>query len=228
VHWGASAPRKLSSDSYWQQPLGWNEKARASGEFWPVFCASQADVFDNEVPGEWRTPLWALIRATPSLTWQLLTKRIGNAPRMLPSDSGQGYANVWLVATVANQEEADRDIEKLLAVPAAVHGLSIEPALGPISLPVRAGLDWVIVGGESRQGAAAREFKLEWAEAIVDQCRKRGMAVFVKQMGHYPTYRGAPVHLEGKGDNIDTWPAHLRVQELPPQGAKTNACGSIG
>lgn len=48
-----------------------------------VFCASLADVFDNEVPAEWRRDLLNLIADTPNLDWLVLTKRIGNAQRML-------------------------------------------------------------------------------------------------------------------------------------------------
>lgn len=44
-----------------------------------VFCASLADVFDNEVPVQWRIDLMKLIVETPNLDWLLLTKRIGNA-----------------------------------------------------------------------------------------------------------------------------------------------------
>jgi protein gp37 len=105
VKWGAgearSARRRGTSRSRW------NRKAAASGKPWRVFCASLADVFDNEVPDEWRTDLWALIAATPHLTWMLLTKRIGNVTYPMPH-------NVWLGITVVNQEEADRDIPKLL------------------------------------------------------------------------------------------------------------------
>ena len=90
AHWGAGASRKLASDKYWLQPLRWNAQAAVRQEFWPVFCASQADVFDNEVPQEWRERLWTLIRATPYLPWQILTKRIGNAdnPTNLPWQIG--------------------------------------------------------------------------------------------------------------------------------------------
>jgi protein gp37 len=63
-----------------------------------------ADVFDNAVPHEWRDDLWQLIRETPNLRWQLLTKRIGNAKDMLPLDWGSGYANAWLGAIVVNQD----------------------------------------------------------------------------------------------------------------------------
>ncbi len=103
-----------------------------------VFCASLADVFDNEVPVEWRRDLFDLIAATPNLDWLLLTKRIGNVRSLYGGaylDSARPLpANVWLGATICNQDEADRDIPKLLEVPAAVRFLSIEPMLGPISL----------------------------------------------------------------------------------------------
>jgi len=42
--------------------------------------------------------------------------------------------NVWLGATIVNQEEADRDIPKLLAVPAVKRFLSMEPLLGPVDI----------------------------------------------------------------------------------------------
>jgi hypothetical protein len=61
---------------------------------------------------------------------------------MLPDGRGQapawddGWPNVWLGCTVVNQAEADRDIPKLLAVPARVRFLSMEPLLGPVDLTV--------------------------------------------------------------------------------------------
>jgi protein gp37 len=70
----------------WGDPLKWNRKAAETG-YRPlrVFCASLADVFDNEAPQEWRDDLWQLLRETPNLRWILLTKRIGNAAKMLPA-----------------------------------------------------------------------------------------------------------------------------------------------
>lgn len=127
-------------------PKRWNAQAEAfqaqRGRRQRVFCASLADVFDNAVPDEWRADLFDLIRATPNLDWLLLTKRIANARHMLPSATSSEPAhlfdelwpNVWLGATIANQEEADRDIPKLLAVPAAKRFLSMEPLLGPVDL----------------------------------------------------------------------------------------------
>ena len=111
-----------------------------------VFCASLADVFDNEVDLQWRVDLFELIGRTPHLDWLLLTKRIGNAEKMIVNtlaalrDRGHRpvawpWPNVWLGATVCNQQEADRDLPKLMSVPAAVRFASIEPMLGPVMLP---------------------------------------------------------------------------------------------
>lgn len=172
-HWGDRRPRRRTTAAYWRQPLRWNAKrfmqCHACG--WRgecaaeligcgacgsstemndarrrVFCASLADVFDNEVPPEWRADLFRLIEATPHLDWLLLTKRIGNAQRLIeqalismgdPATDVMGgwpWPNVWLGATVVNQEEADRDIPKLLDTPAAVRFVSVEPMLGPVDL----------------------------------------------------------------------------------------------
>ena len=53
VKWGPHAPRKRTSEAYWKNPIKWNTKARAFkreyGHRPRVFCASLADVFDNQV-----------------------------------------------------------------------------------------------------------------------------------------------------------------------------------
>ena len=132
--WGPGKPRRRTTESNWRQPLKWDAAAAKKGIRQRIFCASLADVFDNEAPQPWRNDLWTLIRATPNCDWIIVTKRIGNAVSMLPADWGDGYPNVWLCATVVNQLEADRDIPKLLAVPAAVRGVSMEPLLGAVDL----------------------------------------------------------------------------------------------
>jgi protein gp37 len=102
-------------------------------------------VFDNAVDPQWRADLFHLIEQTPNLDWLLLTKRIGNAEKMIREARlslvgstrlvvPDVLPNVWLGATIVNQEEADRDIEKLLMTPARRRFLSIEPMLGPVDL----------------------------------------------------------------------------------------------
>lgn len=87
--WGQDAERKIASESLWRKPLLWNKRAADKGVRERVFCASMADVFeDYQGPDaarvmEARERLWALIEATPSLDWLLLTKRTENMKRML-------------------------------------------------------------------------------------------------------------------------------------------------
>lgn len=134
-NWGTDAPRRRTSPHNWELPLRWNREAVRTGIRPRVFCASLADVFDKDVPQTWRTDLWDLVEATPGLDWLLLTKRIGNAERMLPKAwLQQPRPNVWLGATIVNQREAERDIPKLLDTPAAKRFLSMEPLLGPVDL----------------------------------------------------------------------------------------------
>lgn len=199
VAWGPGMARRQTSEANWLQPYKWDKAAAATGKRARVFCASLADVFDNEVPDEWRADLWWLIESTPNLDWLLLTKRIGNAKKMLSHAYDEKMPNIWLGASIVNQEEADRDIPKLLAVPARVRFLSMEPLLGPVDLNKsfyvgREGgidfaysrsqlIDWVIVGGES--GGGARPIHPAWARSLRDQCVAAGVPFLFKQWGEW-------------------------------------------
>lgn len=135
VQWGTNQPRKRTAASTWAQPLRWNAMAEKQGTRYRVFCSSLADVFDNEVDREWRDDLATLILNTQHLDWLLLTKRVGNAAGMLGQMFMDGPPdNVWIGATITSQAEADRDVPKLLAVPAAKRFLSMEPLLGPVDI----------------------------------------------------------------------------------------------
>ncbi|HKR46623.1 MAG TPA: phage Gp37/Gp68 family protein [Paraburkholderia sp.] len=205
VAWGSRQPRLRTSPANWRKPLQWN---KAHAEFFAVhgrrqrvFCASLADVFDNAVPIDWFIDLLALIKATPHLDWLLLTKRIGNVDNGLrlaigwsagagTEDlqrwfaswilDGNAPANVWLGATVVNQEEADRDIPKLLEVPARVKFLSMEPLLGSVDIS-----DWLVPGFPHCAG--------------FEQGRSMGDGYCVHCAGH----KSDPIHRPGMHDFID-------------------------
>jgi len=132
--WETDEPRQIASERTWVSPLDWDRKAKEAGKPARVFCGSMMDVFDNHTPDGARERLFRIIKNTPDLRWMLLTKRIGNAAKMLPPDWPGAYPNAGLMATVVNQTEADRDIPKLLAIPAAWHGISAEPLLGGLDL----------------------------------------------------------------------------------------------
>ena len=202
--------RRRTTAANWQKPRKWNREAEASGKRARVFCASLADVFDNQVWDRHRHDLWHLIEQTPHLDWLLLTKRPQNISKMLPDPEtgvkpwGAGWPNVWLGTTVENQREAERRIHHLFSVPAALRFLSCEPLLGALDLrridvpgygffdsltpgyfidggPPRRGLDWIIVGGES--GPKARPMHPDWARSLRDQCQDAGVPFHFKQWG---------------------------------------------
>jgi protein gp37 len=176
--WGPGIPRRRTKT--WGDPLKWNRKAAESGRPLKVFCASLADVFDNEAPQAWRDDLWQLLRETPHLRWILLTKRIGNARKMLPAD--WPFPNAGLMATLANQEEWDRDWPKLEATPATWRGISAEPLLGPIDIGA-ARPDWIITGGES--GPTRRPLDMDAIRSLRDQCERNGVTFHHKQNGGF-------------------------------------------
>jgi protein gp37 len=149
--------------------------------------------------------------------------------------------NAWLGVTAENQEWADLRIPILLRIPVRTRFVSYEPALGPVDFGswllgclhyqnsgkphasqvcilsarrVRAGLDWIIVGGES---GSQRAFDIAWARSAVSQCKAVGVPVFVKQLGARPFSErsGFLRFVDIKGSTIEEWPHDLRVREFP-------------
>ena len=96
----------------------------------------------------------------------------------------------------------------LVGTPAAIRFVSAEPLLAPIDFsPWLDGISWLIIGGES--GPNARPLRVEWVVHIIDQCKRRGVSCFVKQLGSATRLKSA------KGDDPSEWPQILRVREFP-------------
>ena len=185
VHWGKGQPRVRTSTDNWRQPLVWNKRCSALGKRERVFCASPADVFDEEVADEWRDELFSLVRACQNLDWLLLTKRPVKMHDYLLASSWwikDPLFNVWLGVSVENQKRAEERIPFLIKTPARVRFLSCEPLLGPLELDLK-GVHWVIAGGES--GPHARPMHPEWARRLRGQCKLVGVPFFFKQWGEF-------------------------------------------
>ncbi len=226
---GDFAMRRRTSPANWRKPLAWNRKAAALAERHRVFSNSLSDFFDNQAAPEWRAEAWSIIKATQHLDWLLLTKRPQNIAKMLPPDWGDGYPNVWLGTTAENQEEADRRIPHLLAVPARVRFLSCEPLLGPLDIAwslsrnpieIAAGflqrgrfspgletlrpIDWVIAGGES--GHHARPMHPDWLRSLRDQCAISTIPFHMKQWGEW--LPGVVQFVQGELAGTGSWHAY--------------------
>lgn len=129
---GGRSKRKRTVKTIWERPRLWNRIASEKRKPRKVFCASLADVFEDAPgPNEWRVDVWDLIRETPWLDWQLLTKRPENIAAMLPDDWGDGWPHVWLGTSIGIRNHVDR-ADILRQVPAKVRFISAEPLIGPL------------------------------------------------------------------------------------------------
>lgn len=84
--------------------------------------------------------------------------------RMMPTTP---LPNVWLGVSIESDRYAFR-ADHLRATPAAVRWISAEPLLGPLPSLDLAGIDWLVVGGES--GANARPMHPDWVRYLRDRC----------------------------------------------------------
>jgi len=184
---------------------------------------------ENVVLDDIRRDLFALIDATPHLDWLLLTKRPENIQKMIPDRPGTCVAdfavetrfrhNVWLGTSIACKSDL-RNIDHLYGCAdlCPVRFISVEPLIEDVGRMQFAGIDWLIIGGES--GPHARPCDVAWIRSLKDQAQAAGVPVFVKQIGTLPVNGKSMTPQEWrlrdpKGGDPAEWPADLRVQEYP-------------
>ncbi len=215
--WGNQHPRIRQNEQYWEKPLHWNKQAEKDGRRIKVFSASLSDVFDPMVEAAWLDDLFALIRRTPHLDWQLLTKRPQLA--LAYSKKIEWPENAWIGTSIENQQYAYRAqiIAKILA---PVRFLSVEPLLESVKLDLN-GIDWAIIGGES--GPYYRGMQKAWVLDIQRQCREAEVPFFFKQWsGVRPKQNGHELngveYHEFPTPKLRT-PAVREVTAMSPNGA---------
>ena len=197
--WGQGTPRRkikgavkllhrLDNDySWWAADL----VIGAGHPFRPrnVFIQSMSDLFDNEVLLEWFEDAWRTICASNRLNIQIVTKRLPMVEKRIGAIGASWPQHAGLIVTVVDQDEAERDVPRLLALKSKLGipwiGLSMEPLLGAVVLRDEwlAALDWIIVGGES--GPHARPMHPDWARSLRDQCVAAGVPFLFKQWGEW-------------------------------------------
>lgn len=187
-----------------RDPLRWRKPSR-------VFVNSMSDLFHEGLSFRAIRMVFGVMRSAPQHTFQVLTKRPARMLEFLEwfqnsKSWGVGsawpdeYPHVWLGVSVEDQRRASERVPLLLQSQARVAFLSCEPLLGQVYLdghndcrcgacdfcreiawhPTRTP-DWVIVGGESGQGA--RPCEVEWVRTLVEECRQGSIPCFVKQLG---------------------------------------------
>jgi len=158
-----------------EQPLRWREPRM-------IFVNSMSDLFHKEIPKEFIARVCDTMEQAHWHTFQVLTKRSSPMRDFLRRryGSARGPTHMWFGVSVEDSTKKSR-IRHLQDAPAGLRFLSVEPLIGPMGKLNLAGIDWVIVGGES--GPGARPMKPEWVREIRDQCRDGGVAFFFKQWG---------------------------------------------
>jgi len=200
-----------------------------------IFLNSMSDTFHPAVTDEFIFAMFAVMQRCPQHLFQVLTKRSDRLLQMsliLPR-----LSNVWWGVTVENGDYLHR-IDDLRSRPTgwpiineegqlilpetrSRNFLSCEPLLGPLPNLNLAGIDWVIVGGES--GPGARPMNPAWARDIRAQCLAAGVPFFLKQLGGSGKGKGGRM-LDGREWNMV--PAH-HVQPKKPRAARTKSKGKV-
>ena len=167
-----------------------------------------SDLFHPDVPDEFIARIVAVMMAADWHIYQVLTKRSERLQQMLRG--GLLYAakaaHIWWGVSVEDVRHGKPRIEHLRGTSASVKFLSIEPLLEDIGRVDLAGIDWVIVGGES--GAGARPMSEAWVESLLLQCRGANVPFFFKQWG------GVRKKLNGRqlrGRTYDEFPMATRI-----------------
>lgn len=143
-----------------------------------IFVCSMSDLFHEDVPFEFIDKILEVIVKTPQHRYQILTKR---AERMTEYFTTRNIPeNAWLGVTVEASSSRYR-IDYLRNLNAVVKFLSCEPLVEDLGELNLAGIDWVIVGGES--GPKARQMQESWALNILRQAEEQDARFFFKQWG---------------------------------------------
>ncbi len=200
------------------RPTRWRKPAM-------VFVNSMSDLFHEALNLNVVADVFRTIEVSRRHTFQILTKRSERMRYFFACHSeywqtyqhdgarggwgkAPGLPNLWLGVSVENQAAADERIPNLLACPAGVRWVSVEPMLGPVDLSpwlhdghqwtcdveqgnssvcncsyADVGLDWVVVGGES--GPNARPMHPDWVRSVKDQCITAGVPFMFKQWGEW-------------------------------------------
>ena len=157
--------KSLDIPLFWKKPMN-------------IFVNSMSDLFHEEVPLDFIQRVFDVMNRAHWHRFQVLTKR---SERLRDLSSQLHWAsNIWMGVSVENQNYAYR-IEHLRETGAFIKFLSIEPLLGPLNDINLKSIDWVIVGGESGQGA--RPMNPSWVTDLRDRCQAANVPFFFKQWG---------------------------------------------
>ena len=201
---------KVYRTKTWGLPIRWQKKLAPRREAWRVFTCSLSDFFHAKAD-EWRPEIWEIIRKTPNLVYMILTKRESLIEKRLPKRWPEDFPHVWLGVSVGTRRRLpSMDILRRIPIhPEAVRFISSEPLLEDISNEINLdGYGYVITGGESGSGSeymwdskqdwrydfdfpGRRIMKPEWAQALCEKTKARGLPFLMKQATAFQSGQGS-------------------------------------
>lgn len=182
------------------EPLSWQKASM-------VFVNSMSDLFHPDIPDAFIVRVAEVMMQAHWHTYQVLTKRSARLQALLngPLQFATTSRHIWWGVSVEDAKYGKPRIEHLRDSPAVVKFLSVEPLLEDLGKMDLSGLDWVIVGGESGQGA--RPLKEKWVLNVLRSCRKYDVPFFFKQWGGVNKKKNGR---ELRGKTYDEFPAIVR------------------
>ena len=186
-------PERLS------QPLRWRRPRM-------IFVNSMSDLFHKEIPTTFIDQVFDTMELADHHVYQVLSKRSSRLADFVNRRYAGSIApkHIWVGASVEDRQRSKR-IAHIQRANATVRFLSVEPLLGRIGSVNLAGIDWVIVGGES--GPGARPMDINWAREMRDQCAEQGVRFFFKQWGGKTSKAGGRLL---DGEMHDDFPAGFK------------------
>lgn len=200
-------PEKLA------EPILWSKQRM-------VFVNSMSDLFHKGVPDEYIELVARVMAAADWHVYQVLTKRSERLRDLLRTKLrfAAELPHIWWGVSVENQRHGVPRIAHLREANPAMAFLSVEPLLEDLGEVDFAGINWVIVGGES--GAGARPMCKAWVVSVRRQCRQARVPFFFKQWGGVRKSRNGR-DLDGR--TYDEFPLIRRSSVPDPQSRKTLA-----
>lgn len=216
-------PTEVIKSKSFQDPLKWAKIPANNGL--KIFTCSWSDFFIEEAD-QWREEAWDVIKNTPNLTYQILTKRPERIKDCLPYDWGEGYENVWIGVSIESEKQLSRIID-LCIVPCKLRFISFEPLLSKIDVNklkyayyydmLISHIHWAIIGGESGNDNGKYRYRpceLIWIESLTKQLKGIDLPVFIKQTGTYIAKNDGRIP-DRHGRDIKHLPEILQIRELP-------------
>lgn len=144
-----------------------------------IFVGSSTDMFGKWIDTRWIQTVLNIAKNHSNHIFQFLTKN--------PARYGEFHTteNAWYGTTVDGTKRTKKNIEKIIGSTGLFQTrfVSFEPLLKKVD-PDLVGINWVIIGADSNQGA--KNPLKEWADLIINRARDKNIPIFIKDNYGYP------------------------------------------